>query len=98
MHGGVGFTPYRDSMAAWLEGSHAETREVYAASEGFIAIADRGPGEGLRLVLDRGLFFEFVRPGELDDAATRTGAGWRPPNWAWNTRWCCPAMPGCGPT
>ena len=65
VHGGVAFAPYQDSMAAWLEGSRAETREVYAASEGFIAMADRGPGEGLRLVLDRGLFFEFVRPGEL---------------------------------
>lgn len=66
VHGGVAFTPYRDSMAAWLEGGHAETREVYAASEGFVAAADRGPGEGLRMVLDRGLFFEFVRPDDLD--------------------------------
>lgn len=66
VHGGVSFTPYRDAMGAWLEGSHAETREVYPASEGFIAVADRGPGEGLRMVLDRGLFFEFVRPDELD--------------------------------
>ena len=66
VHGGVSFTPYRDSMAAWLEGSHAETREAYAASEGFIAMADRGPGDGMRLVLDRGLFFEFVRPDALD--------------------------------
>jgi len=33
---------------------------VYPASEGFIAIADRGYGEGLRLNLDHGLFFEFV--------------------------------------
>lgn len=66
VHGGVSFTPYRDSMMAWLEGSHAETREVYAASEGFIALADRGPGQDLRLVVDRGLFFEFVLPSELD--------------------------------
>ncbi len=65
VHGGVAWPPYRDSMAAWLEGSHAETREVYPASEGFIAAADRGPGDGLRLVVDRGLFFEFVRPAEL---------------------------------
>lgn len=65
VHGGVAFAPYRDSMAAWLEGGHAETREVYAASEGFAAAADRGPDDGLRLVLDRGLFFEFVRPGDL---------------------------------
>jgi hypothetical protein len=68
VHGGIAFTPYQDSVSACLEGSHAETREVYAASEGFIATADRGPGDGLRLVLDRGLFFEFVRPGALGDA------------------------------
>ena len=28
--------------------------------EGFLAVADRGYGEGLRLVLDHGIFFEFV--------------------------------------
>ena len=68
-HGGVGFAPYRDRFAQLLAGSRAETREVYAASEGFIAIADRGDGEGMRLVLDRGLFYEFVRPGDLASAA-----------------------------
>jgi hypothetical protein len=65
VHGGVGFAPYRAAFAAWLEGSRAETREVYPASEGFIAIADRGEGEGLRMLLDNGIFYEFVRPDEL---------------------------------
>ncbi len=69
VHGGVGFAPYRPRFAEWLQDSGAVTREVYAASEGFIAVADRGDGEGLRLLLDRGLFFEFVRPGELGSAA-----------------------------
>ena len=68
IHGGVGFAPYRAPFAHWLDGSAASTREVYAASEGFIAVADRGDDEGLRLVLDRGLFFEFVRPGDLASA------------------------------
>jgi GH3 auxin-responsive promoter len=68
VHGGVGFDPYRDRFACWMEGSAALTREVYAASEGFVAVADRGDGEGMRLLLDRGLFFEFVRPAELDCA------------------------------
>jgi hypothetical protein len=66
VHGGVGFGPYRDRVSAWLEGSHAETREVYAASEGFIAIADAGPDDGMRLLLDRGLFYEFVPADALD--------------------------------
>lgn len=68
VHGGVSFAPYRAAFAEWLAGSHAETREVYPASEGFIAVADRGDGEGLRLVCDNGLFFEFVPVDELDSA------------------------------
>jgi len=64
-HGGVNFAPYRTRFDSWLEGSHAETREAYAASEGFIAMADRGSGEGLRLLVDNGLFLEFVPVDEL---------------------------------
>jgi hypothetical protein len=66
VHGGVSFAPYRAGFAPWLEGSGVTTREVYPASEGFIAVADRGEGEGLRLLLDNGLFFEFVRPDALE--------------------------------
>lgn len=69
VHGGVNFAPYRPRFAEWLEGSHAETREVYAASEGFIAAADRGPGEGLRIILDNGIFYEFVPVAEIGAAA-----------------------------
>ncbi len=68
VHGGVGFAPYQERFAAWLDGSRVELREVYPASEGFIALADRGPGDGLRLVVDRGMFFEFVRPNEVQSA------------------------------
>ncbi len=69
IHGGVNFSPYRPQFETLLAGSHAETREVYAASEGFIAAADRGPGEGLRLIVDNGLFYEFVPLGELGAAS-----------------------------
>ena len=65
-HGGVNFAPYRSRFASLLDGSHAELREVYAASEGFIAVADRGDGDGLRLISDNGLFYEFVPLDELD--------------------------------
>jgi hypothetical protein len=66
VHGGVHFGPYKSQFDGLLAGSHAETREAYAASEGYIATADRGPGEGLRLNLDIGLYFEFVPVEELD--------------------------------
>ncbi|MEE8436606.1 MAG: GH3 auxin-responsive promoter family protein [bacterium] len=80
VHGGVGFAPYRARYEALLAGGHAELREVYPASEGFIAVQD-GPSrmlEGgvspmlrdatpplLRLMLDNGLFHEFVPLEEL---------------------------------
>ncbi len=67
-HGGVAWAPYRDRFAALLEGSGTETREVYPASEGFFAVADRGDGEGLRLLLDTGIFYEFVPLDEIDNA------------------------------
>jgi hypothetical protein len=65
VHGGVNFAPYRSRFRELLEGSHAETREVYAASEGFIAVADQGDGDGMRLILDNGIFYEFVPVSEL---------------------------------
>jgi hypothetical protein len=68
VHGGVHFGPYKSQFEALLEGGRAETREGYAASEGFVAVQDRGPGEGLRLNLDTGLFYEFVPVEELGAA------------------------------
>jgi hypothetical protein len=66
VHGGVPYAAYAARMAEWLEGSRVMLREAYAASEGFVAMADRGPGDGLRLELDNGLFHEFVPLAELD--------------------------------
>ena len=73
-HGGVNFAPYRPRFAEWLGGNRAELREVYAASEGFIAAADRGEGDGLRIVLDHGIFYEFVPVAEI--AATAPTRHW----------------------
>ncbi|NIQ95017.1 MAG: GH3 auxin-responsive promoter family protein, partial [Desulfuromonadales bacterium] len=66
VHGGVNFAPYRSRFRELLKGSHAETREAYSASEGFFAIADRGDREGLRLLPNAGVFFEFVPVAELN--------------------------------
>lgn len=65
IHGGIGFAPYRRRFRQVMEGTHAETREVYFASEGFLAVADAGDGEGLLLELDAGVFFEFVPVDDL---------------------------------
>ena len=67
-HGGVAWAPYRDRFAALLDGSRAETREVYPASEGFFGVADGADGAGLRLLLDTGIFYEFVPLDRIDSA------------------------------
>lgn len=71
VHGGINFAPYRDRFADLLVGCHAETREMYSASEGVFAVADRGDGEGLRLILDGTVFFEFIPVGDLNAEAPR---------------------------
>jgi hypothetical protein len=68
IHGGVNFAPYRQRFLDLFADQPVDMREVYPASEGFIAVADRGYGEGLKLSLDNGLFFEFVPLEELGSA------------------------------
>jgi len=66
IHGGVNFSPYRRQFDDLCRGTRAELREVYPSSEGFLAVQDSGPSEGLRLLLDNGLFLEFVPLEELE--------------------------------
>ena len=66
IHGGISFEPYRKTVEELIKGSKAVLREVYPASEGFIAIQDKGSGEGMRLITDHGIFYEFVPVDELD--------------------------------
>jgi len=76
VHGGVDFQPYRERFERRFAGLDVDMREVYPASEGFIAHADRGPGDGMRLHLDHGLFFEFVPVEEVgNDRPTRHWVG-----------------------
>lgn len=56
----MGFGPYRQHFLDLAKDGDIDFREIYAASEGFFAIADRGYGEGMRLIVDNGIFFEFV--------------------------------------
>lgn len=66
VHGGVNFAPYRQRFRQLMANGHAETREMYSASEGVFACADRGDGEGMRLHLDGQVFFEFIAADEVE--------------------------------
>lgn len=68
VHGGCHPAPHRALFERIMEGSHAELRETYAASEAFLAVGDRGFGEGMRLLVDNGIFYEFVPVEEMTQA------------------------------
>lgn len=57
-HGGVSFKPYEKSFQSLL-GKPINYLETYLASEGFIAYQN-GMNEGMDLVLDNGMFYEFI--------------------------------------
>ncbi len=58
-HGGVSFAPYAKSFEKLL-GKPLIYIETYLASEGYIAYQDDPKSDSMALVLDNGLFFEFV--------------------------------------
>lgn len=60
IHGGVNFAPYRQQFADILPGSHFSFLETYNASEGFFGIQDRSDCSDLLLMLDYGIFYEFI--------------------------------------
>ncbi len=64
VYGGVNYEPYRSRMEALIGGT-VDRVETFPASEGFIAYQDQGPGEGLLLVLDNGIYFEFIPTNDL---------------------------------
>lgn len=71
VHGGVNFEPYRAKLENQL-GKKIDTLETYPASEGFIAFQDKKNNEGLLLVLNEGIFYEFVPVNEIhNDNPTR---------------------------
>jgi hypothetical protein len=59
VHGGVKFDPYREPFATLLGSDRVFLMESYPCSEGFVAHGEPETGL-LRLLLDHGIFFEFV--------------------------------------
>ena len=59
-HGGVSFTPYKDQYKKILPKSGFKYYEIYNASEGFFAIQDKNNSSDLLLMLDYGIFYEFI--------------------------------------
>jgi hypothetical protein len=59
-HGGVNFEPYREQYKKILPKKEFKYYEIYNASEGFFAIQDLNNSSDLLLMLDYGIFYEFI--------------------------------------
>ena len=64
VHGGVNYEPYRARMEETI-GFGIDTIETYPASEGFIAFQDSQKDKGLLLMVDSGIFYEFIPAEEF---------------------------------
>ena len=65
-HGGVNFNPYREQFKKLIPKKEFQYYETYNASEGFFAIQDKNNSEELLLMLDYGIFYEFIPMDEYD--------------------------------
>jgi hypothetical protein len=66
-HGAVAFKPYRNLFETLIPKSDMHYWETYNASEGFFGIQDQKDSEEMLLMLDYGIFYEFVPVEELDN-------------------------------
>ncbi|MCB0521259.1 MAG: GH3 auxin-responsive promoter family protein [Lewinellaceae bacterium] len=60
IHGGVSFTPYREQFKLFFPGQQVSYQEVYNASEGYFAIQNDFSTPDMLLLLDNGVYYEFI--------------------------------------
>jgi len=60
VHGGVSFTPYREQFKKLIPKSSMKYLETYNASEGFFGIQDQPDSDEMLLMLDYGIYYEFL--------------------------------------
>ena len=73
IYGGVNFEPYRSKFEK-LIGKKVDSIEFYPASEGFFAFQNKQKDKGMLLLLDSGIFYEFIKAEDFfnDNAARIT--------------------------
>lgn len=70
-HGGVNFNPYREQFKKLIPKKDFKYYETYNASEGFFAIQDQNYSKELLLMLDYGIFYEFIPMIEYKGESSR---------------------------
>lgn len=72
IHGGISFMPYREQYQRLLPDPKMKYLETYNASEGFFGIQDDPNDPSMLLMLDYGVYYEFMPVSELGKAKPRT--------------------------
>ena len=67
-HGGIAFTPYRSQYEELITSPRMHYMETYNASEGFFGIQDDPADPSMLLMLDYGVFYEFIPVAEVGTA------------------------------
>ncbi len=67
-HGGVAFTPYREQYLRLMGNPEMRYEETYNASEGFFGLQNDPTDPAMLLMLDYGVFYEFVPLEEIDSS------------------------------
>lgn len=67
-HGGVAFTPYREQYKKLIPSPNMHYMETYNASEGFFGIQDDSTDLSMSLMVDYGVFFEFIPMDEIESS------------------------------
>ena len=65
-HGGIAFTPYRKQYEQMIPSEKMRYMETYNASEGFFGLQDDPADSSMLLMLDYGVFYEFIPMDEFD--------------------------------
>jgi hypothetical protein len=65
-HGGISFTPYREQYKKLISGDQMNYMETYNASEGFFGIQDDPGSSDMLLMLDYGIFYEFIPADKIN--------------------------------
>ncbi len=72
IHGAVSFEPYRSIFRKLIPSKKMNYLETYNASEGFFGIQDRSDSQDLLLMLDYGIFYEFIPLEKVNDENPET--------------------------
>ncbi|MBW6460566.1 MAG: GH3 auxin-responsive promoter family protein [Bacteroidales bacterium] len=71
-HGGVNFQPYQEQFKQLIRSDQMNYMETYTASEGFFGLQDHFHSRELLLMLDYGIFYEFIPVNDLDQDHPRS--------------------------